>query len=87
MTHKYRRSTCVGEMLTPKSRLSSRALLCSGTPPPTNKLVNLNNLNKNFSNTIKSATLHGAFVQPLTVITDGHVKGITKLIIGWTVHC
>jgi hypothetical protein len=58
MTHEYCRSTCAGEMLTPKSWLSSRALLCSGTPPPTNKLVNLNNLNKKISNTIKNSTLH-----------------------------
>lgn len=41
LTHEYCRSTCVGEMWTPKSWLSSRALLCSGTPPPAKKLVNL----------------------------------------------
>ena len=61
-----------------------RALLFSGTPPA-NKLENLNTLNKNFSNITKSVMLHGAFVQPLTVFTDGHVKNITKLITGWTV--
>jgi len=54
---------------------------------PSYQQIGNNNLNKKFSNTIKSSTLHGAFVQPLAVITDGHVKAITKLIIGWTVHC
>lgn len=84
MTHEYRRSSYFGEMLTPKGWLSSRAFLFSGTPHA-NKLVNLNILDKNFSNIMKSVMLHGAFVQPLTVFTDGHVKSITKLITGWTV--
>ena len=74
----------VGEIFTPKSWLSSRAFRALEHLPK--KLANLNNLNKNFSNTIRRAKLHSAFIQPLTVITDGHVKGVTKNIIGWTVY-
>jgi hypothetical protein len=44
----------VGEMLTPKSWLSSRAFHALEHLPK--KLANLNNLNKNFSNTIRSST-------------------------------